>query len=80
MEKSEIIKQLIGNVYPIGDEATDIERLENLKEMIAITHELICNIKIVYKANKDSPYASRLMAAIYAAEFLKGYNLINEEE
>ena len=80
MEKSEIIKQLIGNVYPIGDEATDIERLENLKEMIAITHELICNIKILYKANKDSVYASRIIFAAYAAEFLKGYNLINEEE
>ena len=76
MEKSEIIKQLIGNVYPIGDE-TDIERIENLKEMIAITHELICNIKIVYEANKNSPYASQLMASIHAAEFLKGYNLID---
>ena len=80
METYDVITRIIGNTYPTGDEAIDSRRLENLKDMIEVARNLINDINNIYTYNKDSLYSSRRRSAFYAAEFLKGYNLINEEE
>ena len=46
---SQIVKKLVGNIEPVGCTATDEDSLDNLKEMIDVTHTLIDAIYDVSK-------------------------------
>ena len=40
----EMVKKLIGPVMPLGDSARDKQRLESMKEMVALADSLIADI------------------------------------
>lgn len=52
MNYTEIIRKLIGRIYPAGDSSIDTERNDNLKEMCDTVEQLISDIQFV-SINKD---------------------------
>jgi hypothetical protein len=53
-----IVMKLIGPVNPIGDTNTDSDRLENLKELLELTDNLLTVIDRLAMQNKDSKECS----------------------
>ncbi len=44
MTTHELVKKVIGEIYPVGDESVDPKRLDNLKEMMELVELLIADI------------------------------------
>ena len=72
---SEIIQKIIGPVEPIGETRTDEKRLENLKHLVYVTHDLVLMIYQVAE-NINHYESSRITAAkeaIKCLESIKDY-------
>ncbi len=73
MEAEEIykvVKKLIGNIEPVGETNEDNRRMENLKEIIDLTHGLLLDIEFV-STYKDRVEYSVKEAGEKASYFLK---------
>ena len=66
----QIVKKMIGNIYPSGRSEIDKERMKNLKEMCALIDELVSEIDSVAYENEDSHKHSVKEMASYAKIFL----------
>ncbi len=69
MTNYDIVKKLIGPVYPIGETHEDAKRLENLKELTLLVDKLIFDIDAV-GMQKDSHEWSVKEAGKFADKFL----------
>lgn len=58
MDLFRIVMKLIGPVNPVGDTNTDSDRLENLKELLELTDNLLTVIDRLAMQNKDSKECS----------------------
>jgi len=65
----EIVKKLIGPVYPTGETNEDNERLERLKILISLADDLLHDIGVV-STYKDRPEWSMQKAGKVASEYL----------
>lgn len=61
MEVIDIVNKLIGKTSPCGESNTDAERLENLKNKIDVTQELIDEISELSKFKHSSAHSERLI-------------------
>ena len=68
-EIHDVVRELVGDVKPIGETRADENRLENLKILCDLTEELIMDINDVYMGDENSSEDSRKKAAKYAGEF-----------
>ena len=66
----EVVKKLIGNVYPAGESHTDEKRFENLELLCEVTQKLVSNIDQISHDYKDVHQASVKKAGEYAQNFL----------
>jgi hypothetical protein len=71
MTYTEIVKKLVGPVYPVGDASRDPERFENLKEMCELVNQLVTIIDKVGYDNRNSYEHSVKEMSDYANDFLK---------
>ena len=70
MTNYDVVKKLIGEIYPVGETHTDDRRFENLKEMIELVDKLLTDIDKVAYRNKDRVEFSMKRAGGCAKEFL----------
>lgn len=66
----EIINKLIGQIRPVGETNTDVQRFENLKEMCQLVNELVSEIDSVSYDFRDNYEHSVKKASEYAKHFL----------
>jgi hypothetical protein len=66
----EIVKKLIGPVYPIGETNKDSKRLERLKILISLADDLLHDIGVV-STYKDRPEWSMQKAGKVASEYFE---------
>ena len=65
----EVVKKLVGPIYPKGETNTDNERFENLKTMTRLVDLLVTNITNV-ASEANSPEYSVKRAGEFASRFL----------
>ena len=65
-----VVKKLIGQIEPVGEYDTDVERLANLKEMTALIEELMHEVKSVAR-NKSRYENSMRQIGKHADVFIK---------
>ncbi len=53
MTNYDVIKKLIGPIFPTGCHSTDQNRLENLKEMIEVVDKLLTDMDDIVVENKE---------------------------
>ena len=70
MTHTEVVNKLIGSISPIGQATQDAERFENLKAMCSLVDDLVFQINMVARENKDAPEYSVRLAGQYADKFL----------
>jgi len=73
----EVVRKLIGPIYPVGETHTDDKRFENLKEMTALIEDLVQDL-FGLDAERASHQFSVKRAADYASDFVK--NLVPDKE
>ena len=61
MEMIDIVKKLIGPIEPIGESSTDEKRLENLKEFIKLTRDMIDELESVEENAKSHMHSVALI-------------------
>ena len=77
MNKYEIVMKLIGEVIPVGEQHTDDERFENLKDLIALAKDINELLVDIAKEERNAPEASRHRAGHTAYCYLR--NQLGEE-
>ena len=68
-ELKEIVTKIIGEIKPVGDSNIDGQRIENLKELLDFTDELITEIQAVARYKNDDRH-SCMKAGRKAKEWL----------
>lgn len=70
MDVYEVVTKLIGPIDPVGESHTDNSRLDNLKQLIDLTEQLVHDLTRVVP-NKERPEYSMSRAGEVADNFLK---------
>ena len=70
MTMYDIVRKLIGDVNPAGDESVDPKRFENLKALTELVTLLLSDIGEVQYYNKDRVEASMKKAGQFANDYL----------
>ena len=70
MDHHEIVKKLIGPIYPVGETNEDNRRFENLKKFINLTDNLLTDIDDLAYINRDAHEFSKKRAAEEAKKYL----------
>lgn len=74
MDLYEVVSKLVGPVAPQGETHLDNVRMENLRELTALTEKLLADIARVAE-NHDRPEYSMKRAGTHARDFLSGLGL-----
>lgn len=74
MDLYEVVTKLVGPVAPLGESHLDETRMENLRELTALTEKLLADIARVAE-NHDRPEYSVKRAGTHARDFLTGLGL-----
>ena len=69
MDNHEIVKKLVGKIYPVGETNADNIRFENLKAMTELVDDLLTDINWVAQQNNRHEYSMN-RAGQFAASFL----------
>jgi len=69
MDIHEIVKKLVGKIYPVGETNADNDRFENLKTMTELVDELLSDIYRVAQGNNRHEYSIN-RAGQFASSFL----------
>ena len=69
MDIHEIVKTLVGKIYPVGETNADNDRFENLKAMTELVDELLSDIYRVARGNNRHEYSIN-RAGQFASSFL----------
>jgi hypothetical protein len=76
MELKEIVQKLVGSIQPAGESHLDTQRLENLKVMCNLVEDLVYEINLVSRHNKDRYESSMKEMGKHADNFL--YDLLEQ--
>ena len=71
MTTYDVVKKLIGPIYPVGDSGEDELRFKNLEIMTLLVHALVMDIDEVSYRNKTRQEDSIKKAVKFADKFLK---------
>lgn len=66
-----VVRKLIGNITPIGDDGTNKERYCNLLDQCKLLNTLFLEVYNVYDSNKDNENLSNRRCAEKARDTLK---------
>jgi len=69
MDIHEIVKKLVGKIYPVGETNADNDRFENLKAMTKLVDDLLTDINWVAQQNNRHEYSIN-RAGQFASSFL----------
>ena len=73
-----VVKELVGNINPIGETNEDNKRYENLKELIHVVENLITDIDDMAFRNRDMREHSIKRAVDEAREFIDKIGTSNQ--
>lgn len=79
VDNYEVIKKLIGKIYPVGESHTDEIRYENLLEMLSLIDRLLFDVNTVAN-HRTNHQASMAKAGKRAKEFLNDIALQQGEK